>query len=511
MTQLDQHTSEPKAKSWFKILKRPCLKNDVLALLIILAGISFFHWRGLQPGYVFLPVDLANNILPWREASYQTLHNRLISDAIYEFYPFLAQAVETLTTEYAWPLWNNHIFLGQPSFADPLTQTFYPVYLLLGVLLGAARGLTLGLYLHVLLAAGLMYGYLRTSKAPLYAAMLGAFTYALGGYLVTWLEATHRVTTLSWLPGVLWAFELARQKQDIRYAILGGLALALAILGGQYQFLVIFGLFLGLYTLGYLAQAIKNNQAQIKGLLAVILIIFGLGALLSAFQLLSFANFLSISQRVREQGLADFLPLKQIITLLIPNFYGNPTFPVEHAYWGEILFSEAIIYAGVPSLFLAFLAPFWGKFFSRYLFGLLVLCLYFILGGPGMSWLGLMPVIKYASFRRTAFILPLLMAMLAACVLRDRFSTTSPSESANKINLGDVGPVLGVGTTFMACIALALYTHWDELDPHWPYLMPALGWTVRPFKPNDLITPMGYLSPPKSCFYAMGAGGVGIC
>ncbi|NIP22226.1 MAG: hypothetical protein GWO38_00050, partial [Phycisphaerae bacterium] len=162
-----------------------------MAVIILALGVSLFHARGLLPGQAFLPVDLANNILPWREATYQPLQNQLVSDPLYEFYPFLAYAVNTVKETKTWPLWNSAIYLGHPSFADPLAQTFYPVYLGLGLIFGAARGLAIGLWLHVILAAFLMYGFLRTLQCPPYASVVGAFAYALGGHLVTWFEATH--------------------------------------------------------------------------------------------------------------------------------------------------------------------------------------------------------------------------------------------------------------------------------------------------------------------------------
>jgi hypothetical protein len=50
-------------------------------VLLLAAGVTLFHWRGLQPGYTFLPVDLARTILPWGDGSPRILQNWLISDA----------------------------------------------------------------------------------------------------------------------------------------------------------------------------------------------------------------------------------------------------------------------------------------------------------------------------------------------------------------------------------------------------------------------------------------------
>ncbi len=430
-------------------------RRDILALAVLFLGISLFHSRGLLPGQVFLPVDLAENILPWRSATYQPLQNPLISDPLYEFYPFQAYAVDTVKAGRI-PLWNTAIYLGHPTFADPLAHFFYPVYLILGLIFGAARGLSIGLWLHVLLSAFLMYGFLRAIQTRRYAAVIGAFTYSLGGYLVTWFEATHRVTTLAWLPGILWAFEIAIQRRNIRYAALGGVLFALAFLGGQYQFLTTFSLFLALYALGRSIEIFKTYRRDYFFPFGVLFIIALLGVMLSAIQIVPFAQFLGLSQRVVESGLSDALPPLQLITLLVPNFFGNPVLAPENGYHGFGLFVEAIIYAGLPALFFAMLSPIWSpKFFTIYLFGVLLLIIYFIVGAPGVSLLGALPIVKYASLRRSAFILPLIIGVLAATGL-----------SGKRITLKSA---LIAGLIFISLIGLALFVDWRNIEDYWQY------------------------------------------
>jgi hypothetical protein len=444
-------------------------RYDVLAVIVLVLGVSLFHARGLSPGQAFLPVDLANNILPWREATYQPLQNQLISDPLYEFYPFLAYAVNTVKETKTWPLWNSAIYLGHPSFADPLAQTFYPVYLGLGLVFGTARGLAIGLWLHVILAAFLMYGFLRTLQCPSYASAVGAFSYALGGHLVTWFEATHRTTTLSWLPGILWAFEVAIRKRDLRYAALGGVLFALAILGGQYQYMVTFSIFFGLYALGRTIELARNQDRQYIWPIKAIVTVMIAGGALSAIQILPFAEFLNLSHRVLSESRQDALPLKQLITLLVPNFYGNPIYAPLYAYGGWSVFSAGVIYAGLSTLALACMAPLWSRrFFVWYLFFVGLGLTYFIVGGPGISILAPLPVIKYASLHRSTFIYPLLIGTLAALGLSNSEQKFSVAVSVCVILIGIIG--------------LALYLLWDQVEESWKHLqfsvMQAIGLVV---------------------------------
>ena len=430
-------------------------RRDILALVILVLGVSLFHLRGLWPGQTFLPVDLANNNLPWRSGPPQPLQNWLISDPLYEFYPFLVYAVNTVRHSGSWPLWNPLIFLGHPIVADPLAQPFYPFFIGLGLVFGAARGFAIGLWLHAILAAALTYGFLRTIRCRRHAAVLGAFTYALSGYMVTWFEATHRISTLSWLPGVLWAFELAVRRRSLRYTALAALMMALATLGGQFQFIVTFSLFLGLYATGRTIELARRGDRAYAWPLVVLAVTAGLGALLSAIQTVPFAEFLNLSRRVLSRGLLDPLPLQQLITLIVPDFYGNPA--SIGPYWGAFNFSEGTIYAGLPALLLASAAPLCARrFFVSYMSLVAIATLFFVLGGTGVQMLSSVPVLKYASLHRSAFLLPLLIALLAAMTLSEPRVPTR-------------GAVL-VGSIPAAAVGMAMVLNWGQAHDHWQAL-----------------------------------------
>lgn len=430
-------------------------RRDLLALAILILGVSLFHARGLWPGQTFLPVDLANNNLPWRSGPPQPLQNWLISDPLYQFYPFLVDAVNTVGTSGSWPLWNPHIFLGHPVIGDPIAQPFYPVFLGLGLVLGAARGLAIGLWLHAILAAVLTYGFLRTIRCRWHAAVLGAFTYALSGYMVTWFETTFWTSTLSWLPSVLWAFELAVRRRSLRYTALAALMMGLAILAGQFQFVVTFSLFLGLYAVGRAIQLARRGDRAYAWPLIVLTTIVISGGLFSAIQTVPFAEFLSLSRRVLSRGLLDPLPPWQLITLIVPNFYGNPA--SMGPYWGELNFSEGTIYAGLSALLLACMAPFCARrFFVFYMFLVAITTVFFIVAGPEMQILGSVPILKYASLHRSAFLLPLLVAFLAAKAL-----------SAPKVR---TGVAVVIGFVLATAVGLAMHLNWGQAQDHWQEL-----------------------------------------
>ena len=431
----------------------PRIKQDILAFIILVLAVSLFHASGIRPGSTFLPVDLANLNLPWRDdGTSWKLQNWLISDPLYEYYPLLVNSVETIRHTGHWPLWTPRIMLGHPVLADPLAQVFYPVFIVLGLVLGAARGLAIGQWLHAILAALLTYGFLRAIGCHWRAAILGAFTYALSGYLITWFETLFFTSTLAWLPGILWAFELAVQRRRWRYVALGALMTALAVLGGQFAFVVTFGLFLFLYACGRTWELSRQAGRLSAWPLIASAMILGLGFLLSAIQVVPFAELLNLSHRVSDRGLSDPLPWRQLVTLIVPNFYGNPA--TGGPYWGAGNFSEDTIYAGIVALLLAILAPFSSRrVFTLYIAAIGLLIVYFIVGGPAVSSLGELPIVKNITLHRTTFLLPLIVALLAAQAL-----------SAPKI---PAWAAVAVGVVLMTAAGLAVRLNWGNVQAYW--------------------------------------------
>ncbi len=397
-------------------LLRQCKGWRTLISGVILAlAVFIFHWRGLLPGRTFLPIDLARNNYPWRGETPRLLQNWIISDPLYEIYPFLASAVAAVREGEMGMLWNPNIFLGHPSLADPLAQSFYPIFVFFGLAFGSARGMAIGLALHVCLAGWLMMACANTLVRDRLAALLAGITYALGGFLVTWFEHTNWVATLTFVPGVLCMVELALQKRRLDYALWAGVLLALATLGGQFQFVVTLSIFLLFYAVGRSWTWRREAGFDWYWPWLVVAVTVLLGGLLSGIAAGPFAEFLQESNRVRAQGLQDGLLFRQLITLILPDFYGNPSFT---DYWGVRNYSETNLYTGVVALFLALIAMLERRnYWTSYVSILTLLLFYFILGGPGISVLGALPVIKYISLSRSMFLLPLLIGLLAATVL----------------------------------------------------------------------------------------------
>lgn len=433
-------------------------RRDLLALAAIALAVSLFHARGLRPGYTFLPVDLVQTLIPWRQQTEVELQNPLISDPLFQFYPFLSFAVKSLKAG-QWPIWNPSIFLGHPAFADPLAQTFYPFFSFLGVVAGAARAIAVGLWLHAMLAAGLMYGFLRALHCGRVPALMGALTYALSGYMVTWFETLFWMSTLTWLPGVLWTAELAIQRRRFRYIGLAGLAFGLALLAGQFQFALAFAAFLAVYLMARAVEMRRHGPHATRWSVTTFALTITVGVLLASVQIAPFLEYLPLTNRAIGNKF-DPVDVQQLFTLIIANFYGNPA--TLRDFWGSLNYAEGTIYAGIVALFLAVMAPFVSR--RRFLAGVLLtitaFAMYFAAGGPGVEALRTLPGIKFISLHRMLFLLPLLLGTLAALTL------DAPT-------LPRVAPFIAAG--LLAGLAAVAWTqNWGDVESHSQLVQPEI-------------------------------------
>lgn len=429
---------------------RPAL----LALALIAAALSLLHLRGILPGQTFLPVDLANNLFPWRSGAFLPLQNPLVTDPLFEFYPYLQVSIETLRTTGQWPLWNPWMFLGHPIIADPNAQPFYPIYMALGLLLGAARALAIGPWLHAILAGFFVFAWVRALGYGRRAAVLSAIIYAAGGQMVLWFGARQWLGTLTWLPGVLWALELFISRRRWGYLGLAALFQGAALLSGQYQVWLAFSLFLVLYAAIRAVEERRAGRRLGAWPLAATAAIIVLGGSLAAIQLLPSIEYLALSHRSGAQLMATAMKPAQLITLLVPDFYGNPATIGD--YWGELNYAERTIYGGLVALQLALMAPLAvrrRRFLALALSALALAAAYFVVGGPGVERLQAVPGFQYLALARSAFLLSILIAVLAAMTLDEAPTSSRPAVAAALLLAG--------------VIALAVAANWGNAQEHW--------------------------------------------
>jgi hypothetical protein len=198
-------------------LQRPkAAVPDALALAaVVVTAIAAWYFRIILPAHV--PFDLFSN-----------------SDFFTQIYPMWHRTSEWLRAGVL-PLWNPYQCGGHPLLATGIYGVLYPPNLLYSVV-PAGVAIEVLTVVHLAAAGMLMYAYARTICLCRTASLVAATTFMLSGFIVsqaTWFPPA--LASAVWLPLELLAVERVFRRHDVSSAILLGLAVALAFLGGWPQ------------------------------------------------------------------------------------------------------------------------------------------------------------------------------------------------------------------------------------------------------------------------------------
>ncbi len=307
---------------------------EVIVIIALLLLPSLFFWRLLAPN----PADRAT--IP-------------AGDFTEQYYPLHLFAAREWAQGHL-PLWNPHIYAGQPALADIQSGAFYPPNLLGILLLALARrgfplwALEAQVILHFSLTSLFTYFFVRRLSQNRFAAAVSALTFTYGGYLTSF--PVQQVTILQvavWLPLILLLLDIATESQASAhsrfpasnsrfwlYVILAGLALGCSILAGHPQ-TTMYVFYASVAYFGFKmwrgrpspTPALWASPASPKfgrglvGILVFILVAFGLAAV----QLLPTLEFIKLSPRATidyETASWGFF-WHEMMSFLFPGYFGG--------------------------------------------------------------------------------------------------------------------------------------------------------------------------------------------
>ncbi|HFQ94158.1 MAG TPA: hypothetical protein ENK32_09130, partial [Anaerolineae bacterium] len=258
------------------------------------------------------------------------------------------------------PLWDLAQFSGYPFLSNPQVALFYlPTWLAL--ILPVRLGISWYVLLHLVIAGVGMFAYVRfvsrifpeTASFRENAvgdggALLAALAFAFSGFMAARIWAGHvgLIAVHSWLPWMLLSLVWSARRKSAWAGILAGLPFALAVLAGHTTSL----LYVGLIWMAFGLFLIWTGHSW--KLVARQMVLAGsVGLALSAVQLLPLLEFMGASSRTAapsyEFASAFSLPPAHLITLLLPEFFGEPT---RAGYWSVPSFDELAYYVGVLPL-----------------------------------------------------------------------------------------------------------------------------------------------------------------
>lgn len=326
---------------------------DILASAFLLVTTLLFFAPYLFGNDSMLPYNLMHRIAPWSVLEQTSVETNMPSDTIILHMPWRSFYREALLNG-EFPFWNPYNFSGIPFLANLQSMVLYP-----GNLFFLTEDLSSGFLLFALFHSfftGLgAYFLLREFELSWPAALSGAVAWMFSGVLIFWMLWVSIPATLSWFPWLLLCGE--RLVKYGRWRDLGFMALStgLFFLAGHIQFAYYGFLCLGGLVTWQLfwSELAWPKRLQRAGLVALGL---GLGVLIALCQILPTLELVSHNTRSGSDVntlINASIPLKQIITILLPEAFGNGV-----VFWGKGNATEFTGYVGLMSTMLAACALF---------------------------------------------------------------------------------------------------------------------------------------------------------
>ena len=269
------------------------------------------------------------------------------------------------------PLWEPRINAGFPLFAEGQVGALYPPNWIGAALLSPAQAVTWSVLVHLWAAAAGTFLYLRRGLgAGRAAALTSGLCFGLSGYLVVRAMSPNFVAAAAGVPFLFLLIESGiRGMRPVRIGAAGAVA-ALQLLAGHPQAAAYSALAATVYGAVRAGQLGRWHTAVIGLAIAVP------GVAIAAVQVLPTMELASLSPRAGgidyEQFVSMSLPPERLLTLLLPDLFGNSA---HGSYWGgaggDGFFIQLCPYVGVLTLLLALVGAREGGSSARGFFALL--------------------------------------------------------------------------------------------------------------------------------------------
>jgi O-antigen/teichoic acid export membrane protein len=335
-------------------LKSSRRAEALVILVLFLLPLLWFAPQALG-NKTLLPADNLYQYPPWSAYAQQmglpivdgkvVPYNHLISDLVLENLQWKSVVVDALRSgNLGDVLWNPRAFAGVPFFAAGQYSAAYPLSILFYVL-PLARAYGVFTWLQVGLAAVAMYVFMRTLRVRPIPAALSGIAFAFSGFYIVSVNFTMVIAAAAWLPLLLACIEMivrgylsgmGGRSHAAPWVALGAVFLAIQIFAGHVEITYYTLMVAGFYAAWRLAGVLLRQRSwrQVAGAAGWMLAMIVLGMTLGGAQILPLYEL--VTQSFREgsaslQQVQDWAwPSRQIVTFLLPDFYGNPT---HHEYF----------------------------------------------------------------------------------------------------------------------------------------------------------------------------------
>lgn len=345
-----------------------------------------------------------------------------------------ARLVATLYSEGILPLWNPYLAAGTPLAAETINFAFSPMmvfYLL------SNSYWDVPLLVSVLLAGIFTYLLLKSWNLNFVSSLSGGTIFMLSG-AITWYLPHVSIPVVIFTPLILFSIEKYIREKNHKYIIIGSLAVAVSILGGHLESIVLVLLLCISYSafrILYLIFSNYNNRQNSNNLQGIVLqskkrailkisLIFFAGLGLSAFFILPVGEYLlsGVVGRDTSTGISANTSFT-IATTFIPylfgpiHIYGNPA--LASGSWdllGGYVVASSLLFSIVGITFSDKLFQYsLNKRIAQFFFGIAIFFMLKSIGFPIINLIGTIPIFDHIVFPRyDGFIFTLGLAISAA-------------------------------------------------------------------------------------------------
>ena len=320
-------------------------------IFLFLAWICFAYPYFLKGNIPLSTTYIVSNFHPWK-AYFGFPVKNAIPDVVTQIFPWKKLTIESFKAK-KWPLWDPYNFSGTPHLANFQSAVFSPFNLLF-FLFPFLDAWSLLVLLQTVLAGLFTFLYCQKMGISCMGSLLAGLSFSFCGFLVVWLLYATLGYAILFLPLALWALENFFEKKRFFYWVLLTFSLTFSLFSGHIQT----SLYLYLATLVYTLTFFLSRRIKFK-IFALVLLSFVVSILLAAPQVLPTAEFYQLSSRRGKMSWEGFKssvipPFYLLITLLAPDFFGNPV--TRNDWYGY--YAEWSSFAGVWPLCFAVLGLF---------------------------------------------------------------------------------------------------------------------------------------------------------
>jgi hypothetical protein len=272
-----------------------------------------------------------------------------------QWYPWRAFAADSIRHG-SLPLWNPYVLCGVPFLGNFQSALFYPPNFIFAVApIGvAARA---GILFHVWLSMIFAYLLARMCGCGRAGGAVGAVAFGLCAAQILRVPAGHWGVScaIPWMALIFLCTEWTMRRPNRTALLVGAFAVAMQILSGMPQYVLITGVSASFYALirplGAGGEPWKERAAR----WAMVAGMWLLGAALAAVQLLPGIEAAACGARglpmSKDWLMAFSLGPECLLTMVVPGLFGGTA--DSGFYWGRWLFWEMNAYIGIAALVLA--------------------------------------------------------------------------------------------------------------------------------------------------------------